>query len=334
MENNETKFLIYDNPNGKVRIDVIVQDETVWLTQKTMSELFGTTHQNISLHLKNIFESAELQENSTLKEILQVQIEGNRQVSRNQKFYNLDAIISVGYRVNSTKATQFRIWATQTLKEYIIKGFVLDDERLKQGQSVFGKDYFKELLRRVRSIRASERRIYQQVSDIFAECSIDYDKNSEITKNFYAMVQNKFHFAITGNTAAEIIHKSADKEKDNMGLSTWKNTPDGRILKSDVIVAKNYLQEKEISQLERTVTGYFDYIEGLIERENTFTMEQLATSVNKFLSFNEYKILEGKGKISKIQADKKAIKEYDEFNKTQKIISDFDKEIKQIGNKK
>jgi len=331
MENKETKFLIYDNPDGKVRVDVFVQDETVWLTQKAMSELFGTTPQNITLHLKNIFESEELQENSTCKEILQVQIEGNRQVSRNQKFYNLDAIISVGYRVNSTKATQFRIWATQTLKEYIIKGFVLDDERLKQGQTVFGKDYFKELLRRVRSIRASERRIYQQVSDIFAECSIDYDKNSEVTKNFYAMVQNKFHFAITGNTAAEIIHKSADKEKDNMGLSTWKNAPDGRILKSDVIVAKNYLQEKEISQLERTVTGYFDYIEGLIERENTFTMDQLATSVNKFLSFNEYKILDGKGKISKIQADKKAIKEYDEFNKTQKIISDFDKEIKQIG---
>lgn len=334
MENKETKFLIYDNPDGKVRVDVFVQDETVWLTQKAMSELFGTTPQNITLHLKNIFESEELQENSTCKEILQVQIEGNRQVSRNQKFYNLDAIISVGYRVNSTKATQFRIWATQTLKEYIIKGFVLDDERLKQGQTVFGKDYFKELLRRVRSIRASERRIYQQVSDIFAECSIDYDKNSEVTKNFYAMVQNKFHFAITGNTAAEIIHKSADKEKDNMGLSTWKNAPDGRILKSDVIVAKNYLQEKEISQLERTVTGYFDYIEGLIERENTFTMDQLATSVNKFLSFNEYKILDGKGKISKIQADKKAIKEYDEFNKTQKIISDFDKEIKQIGKKK
>jgi len=334
MENNETKFLIYDNPNGKVRVDVIVEDETIWLTQKAMSELFDTTHQNISLHLKNIFESEELQENSTLKEILQVQQEGNRQVTRNQKFYNLDAIISVGYRVNSTKATQFRIWATQTLKEYIIKGFVLDDERLKQGKTVFGKDYFKELLRRVRSIRTSERRIYQQVSDIFAECSIDYDKNSEVTKNFYAMVQNKFHFAITGNTAAEIIHKNADKKKDNMGLSSWKNAPDGRILKSDVIVAKNYLQEKEISQLERTVTGYFDYIEGLIERENTFTMEQLATSVNKFLSFNEYKILEGKGKISKIQADKKAIKEYDEFNKTQKIISDFDKEIKKIGKKK
>lgn len=334
MENNESKFLIYGNPNGKVRVDVFVQEETVWLTQKAMSELFDTTPQNITIHLKNIFESGELQENATCKEILQVQKEGNRQVSRNQKFYNLDVIISVGYRVNSTKATQFRIWATQTLKEYIIKGFVLDDERLKQGQTVFGKDYFKELLRRVRSIRASERRIYQQVSDVFAECSMDYDKNSEITKNFYAMVQNKFHFAITGKTAAEIIHKLVDKKKGNMGLSTWKNAPDGRILKSDVIVAKNYLQEKEISQLERTVTGYFDYIEGLIERENTFTMEQLAKSVDKFLSFNEYRILEGKGKISKLQADKKAVKEYDEFNKTQKIISDFDKQIKQIGTKK
>lgn len=333
MENNETKFLIYNNPNGNVRVNVILQDETVWLTQKAISELFGTTPQNITTHLKNIFESEELQENSTCKEILQVQTEANRQVTRNQKFYNLDAVISVGYRVNSTKATQFRIWATQTLKEFIIKGFVLDDERLKQGQTVFGKDYFKELLRRVRSIRTSERRIYQQVSDIFAECSIDYDKNSEVTKSFYAMIQNKFHFAITGNTAAEIIYKNADQTKDNMGLTTWKNAPDGRIIKSDVIVAKNYLQEKEIVQLERTVTGYFDYIEGLIERENTFTMEQLATSVNKFLSFNEYKILEGKGKISKIQADKKAITEYDEFNKTQKIISDFDKEIKQIGKK-
>lgn len=334
MKNNESKFLIYDNPNGKVRVDVFLQEETVWLTQKAMSELFDTTPQNITIHLKNIFESGELQENATCKEILQVQKEGNRQVSRNQKFYNLDVIISVGYRVNSTKATQFRIWATQTLKEYIIKGFVLDDERLKQGQTVFGKDYFKELLRRVRSIRASERRIYQQVSDVFAECSMDYDKNSEITKNFYAMVQNKFHFAITGKTAAEIIHKLVDKKKGNMGLSTWKNAPDGRILKSDVIVAKNYLQEKEISQLERTVTGYFDYIEGLIERENTFTMEQLAKSVDKFLSFNEYRILKGKGKISKLQADKKAVKEYDEFNKTQKIISDFDKQIKQIGTKK
>jgi len=334
MENKETKFLIYDNPNGEVRVDVFVQDETVWLTQKAMGELFGVVKSTISEHITNTFESNELQREATVRNFRTVQQEGERLVNRDLEYYNLDVIISVGYRVNSAKATQFRIWATQTLKEYIIKGFVLDDDRLKQGQTVFGKDYFKELLRRVRSIRASERRIYQQVSDIFAECSIDYDKNSEVTKNFYAMVQNKFHFAITGNTAAEIIHKNADKSKDNMGLTTWKNAPDGRIIKSDVIVAKNYLQEKEITQLERTVTGYFDYIEGLIERENTFTMEQLATSVNKFLSFNEYKILEGKGKISKIQADKKAIKEYDEFNKTQKIISDFDKEIKQIGKKK
>jgi hypothetical protein len=329
-----TNFIIYHNLNGEVKVDVFVQDETVWLTQKSLAELFETSTQNITTHLKNIYEDAELQEEATCKEILQVQLEGSREVSRKTKFYNLDAIISVGYRVNSSKATQFRIWATQTLKEYIIKGFVLDDNRLKQGQTLFGKDYFKELLRRVRSIRASERRIYQQITDIFAECSIDYDKNSELTRNFYSMVQNKFHYAITGKTAVEIILQSANKMNDNMGLTTWKNAPDGRIIKTDVIVAKNYLQEKEISQLERTVSGYFDYIEGLIERENTFTMELLADSVNKFLTFNEYKILEGKGGISKLQADKKAIKEYDEFNKTQKIISDFDKEVKKLGTKK
>jgi hypothetical protein len=334
METQQNNFLIYSTPNNNIRVDVFVQDETVWLTQKSLAELFDTSTQNITTHLKNIYEDAELQEVATCKEILQVQTEGKREVSRTTKFYNLDAIISVGYRVSSSKATQFRIWATQTLKEYIIKGFVLDDNRLKQGQTIFGKDYFKELLRRVRSIRASERRIYQQVTDIFAECSIDYDKNADITKNFYAMVQNKFHYAITGKTAAEIIHQLADKKKDNMGLTTWKNAPDGRIIKTDVLVAKNYLQEKEISQLERTVTGYFDYIESLIEREHTFTMEQLAESVNKFLSFNEYKILQGKGRISKLQADKKAAKEYDEFSKTQKIISDFDKEIKQLGKKK
>ena len=334
MENQQHNFLIYSTPNNNVRVDVFVQDETVWLTQKSLAELFNTSTQNITTHLKNIYEDAELQEDATCKEFLQVQIEGSREVSRKTKFYNLDAIISVGYRVNSSKATQFRIWATQTLKEFIIKGFVLDDNRLKQGQTLFGKDYFKELLRRVRSIRASERRIYQQVTDIFAECSIDYDRHSDITKNFYAMVQNKFHFAITGKTAAEIIHQLANKKKDNMGLTTWKNAPDGRIIKTDVIVAKNYLEEKEISQLERTVTGYFDYIEGLIERENTFTMAQLADSVNKFLTFNEYKILEGKGRISKLQADKKAIKEYDAFNKTQKLISDFDKQINKLGKKK
>jgi len=329
-----TNFIIYHNPNGEVKVDVFVEGETVWLTQKSMGELFGVVKSTISEHLSNIFETNELQKDATVRNFRTVQQEGERLVNRDIEYYNLDAIISVGYRVNSSKATQFRIWATQTLKEYIIKGFVLDDNRLKQGQTLFGKDYFKELLRRVRSIRASERRIYQQVTDIFAECSIDYDKNSDITKHFYAMVQNKFHFAITGKTAAEIIHLSANKKKDNMGLTTWKNTPDGRIIKTDVIVAKNYLQEKEISQLERTVTGYFDYIEGLIERENMFTMEQLADSVNKFLTFNEYKILQGKGRISKLQADKKAVKEYDEFNKTQKIISDFDKEVKKIGKKK
>ena len=331
MEEGLSKFILYTAPSGVVRVDVFLQDETVWLTQKSMGLLFDTTPHNITTHLKNIYESGELTQEATCKEILQVQKEGEREVARTQKYYNLDTIISVGYRVNSTKATQFRIWATNTLKEYIIKGFVLDDERLKQGQTLFGKDYFRELLQRVRSIRASERRIYQQVTDIFAECSIDYDKNAEITKGFYAMVQNKFHFAITGKTAAEIIAKTADSKKENMGLTSWKNAPVGRILKSDVIIAKNYLQEKEIKQLERAVTGYFDYIEGLIERENTFTMQGLATSVNKFLTFNDYKILEGKGKMKKITADKKAIKEYETFNKTQKIISDFDKVVKGLG---
>lgn len=324
------KFLLYTAPSGKIRVDVLLEEESLWLTQKAICELFDVAKSTISEHLSNIFKEGELNEISVVRNFRTTAADGKKYPTN---FYNLDAIISVGYRVNSTKATQFRIWATQTLKEYIVKGFVLDDERLKQGQTVFGKDYFKELLQRVRSIRASERRIYQQVTDIFAECSIDYDKNAEITKNFYAIVQNKFHFAITGNTAAEIIYKSVDKTKEHMGLTYWKNAPDGRIIKSDIVVAKNYLQEKEIKQLERTVTSYFDYIEGLIERENTFTMQQLASSVNKFLSFNEYRVLEGKGKISKHRADKKAITEYDEFNKTQKIISDFDKQIKKLGKK-
>jgi len=331
MSKEISNFLIYNTPNNEVRVDVYLEDETVWLTQKAMSELFGVVKSTISEHISNVYDSKELSKEATVRNFRTVQLEGERKVSRSLDYYNLDVIISVGYRVNSTKATQFRIWATQTLKEYIIKGFVLDDDRLKSGQKVFGKDYFKELLQRIRSIRASERRIYQQITDIFAECSIDYDKNSEITKNFYAFIQNKFHFAITGKTAAEIIYKTVDKTKDNLGLTTWKNSPDGRILKSDIIIAKNYLEEKEIRQLERTVSGYFDYIEGLIERENTFTMEQLAESVNKFLTFNEYKVLEGKGSISKLQAEKKAISEYDEFNKTQKIISDFDKHIKKIN---
>lgn len=333
MENQAKQFLIYDLPNNEVRVDVFLQNETLWLTQKAMAALFDVDRTVITKHIQNIYSEGELDKDSTSAKIAQVQTEGDRNVTRNLEYYNLDAIISVGYRVNSAKATQFRIWATQTLKEFIIKGFVMDDERLKQGQTVFVKDYFKELLQRVRSIRASERRIYQQVTDIFAECSIDYNKNSDVTKNFYASVQNKFHFAITGSTAAEIIYKKADSEKENMGLTTWKHSPDGRILKSDVVVAKNYLEEKEIQQLERTVTGYFDYIEGLIERENTFTMESLAESVNKFLNFNEYKVLEGNGKVAKVVADKKAVTEYDTFNKTQKIVSDFDKQVKKLGKK-
>lgn len=331
MENKINNFLIYSTPNNDIRVDVLIDNQMLWLSQKAMSNLFDCSTDNISLHLKNIFESQELAENSVTEVFSTTATDGKLY---KVKHYNLDAIISVGYRVNSSKATQFRIWATNTLKEYIIKGFVMDDTRLKQGQTIFGKDYFKELLRRIRSIRTSERRIYQQITDIFAECSINYDKNSEITRHFYAMVQNKFHFAITGKTAAEIVFKTADSKKEHMGLSTWNNAPVGRVLKSDAIVAKNYLQENEIKQLERTVTGYFDYIEGLIERENTFTMEQLAISVNEFLSFNKYKILEGKGNVSKLQADKKAVKEYDTFNKTQKIISDFDKEIKKLGKKK
>jgi len=327
MQNITNKIILYTTPTGDIRIDVYIQDETVWLTQKAMAELFGVEVNTINYHLKEIFQSYELQEDSVIRKIRITASDGK---NYNTNFYNLDAIISVGYRVNSSKATQFRIWATQTLKEYIIKGFVLDDNRLKQGKTLFGKDYFRELLLRIRSIRASERRIYQQITDVFAECSIDYDPNSEITRNFYALVQNKFHFAITGKTAAEVIYQSADRTKEHMGLTTWKNAPEGRILKTDVIVAKNYLQENEIRQLERTVTGYFDYIEGLIERENTFTMNELAESVGKFLTFNDYKVLVGKGKVSKLQANKKALSEYDEFNKTQKIISDFDKRIKNL----
>jgi len=330
MDDQLNKFILYTTPTGEVRVDVLLENETVWLTQKAMSELFGVESNTITYHLKEIYLSNELQEISTTRKIRVVQKEGLRNVNREIDFYNLDAIIAVGYRVNSAKATQFRIWATQTLKEYIIKGFVLDDNRLKQGQALFGKDYFRELLQRVRSIRASERRIYQQITDIFAECSVDYDKNSQTTKLFFATIQNKFHFAISGNTAAEIIYEKANRNQENMGLTTWKNAPDGRVLKQDVIVAKNYLQETEIKQLERTVTGYFDYIEGLIERQNTFSMEQLAESVNKFLNFNDYKILDGNGKISKFAANRKAINEYEIFNKTQKIISDFDKQIKKL----
>ena len=326
-------FVLYTAPSGEVKIEIYIQNETIWLTQQKIAALFGVDRTVVTKHLKNIFEDGELVKDSVSAIFAHTAADGKKY---DTNFYNLDAIISVGYRVNSTKATQFRIWATKTLKEYIIKGFAIDDDRLKQGKSVFGKDYFRELLERVRSIRASERRIYQQVTDIFAECSIDYDPQSPITKKFYATVQNKFHYAITGKTAAEIIFLQADSKKENMGLTTWKNAPAGRILKTDTNVAKNYLQENQIKQLERTVTGYFDYIEGLIERENTFTMEQLALSVNKFLEFNEYKVLDGLGKKSKKQAENKAFAEYDKFNKTQKIESDFDKMVKGLkkGKKK
>lgn len=330
---NRFEFLIYRTAEENISVDALVKDETIWLTQKGMAELFGVHTPAISKHLKNIFEEGELQEEVVVSKMEITTphgaIQGKTQ-SHLTQFYNLDAIISVGYRINSRRATQFRIWATGILKEYMIKGFAMDDERLKQGRSAFGKDYFKELLERVRSIRASERRIWQQVTDIFAECSTDYDKDAQITHEFYAMVQNKFHYAITGKTAAEIVYSGADRDKEHMGLTTWKNAPEGRILKSDVSIAKNYLNEKQIRQLERAVSGYFDYIEDLIERENTFTMEEFAASINEFLAFRRYDILDGKGKITAKVAKVKAEAEYDEFNKHQRILSDFDKEVQKM----
>ena len=326
-------FLMYRSADEDITVNALIKDETIWLSQKAMADLFDVDKSTISRHLKNIFTEGELSEQIKKKKIATTTAHGaieDKTQTHNTMFYNLDAIISVGYRVNSRKATQFRIWATGVLKEYMIKGFAMDDERLKQGKTAFGKDYFRELLERVRSIRASERRIWQQITDIFAECSIDYDRNSQITKDFYAMVQNKFHFAITGKTAAEIVHSSADHTKENMGLTTWKNAPEGRILKSDVSVAKNYLDEKQIRQLERAVTGYFDYIEDLIERENTFTMEEFAASVNEFLAFRKYDILKDKGSISRKAAIQKAEQEYFEFNKTQRIVSDFDREVQKM----
>lgn len=325
---NGIQFILYQLPDEEGKVQVVIKDETIWTTQKAMAQLFDVNIPAISKHLKNIFDEGELSPDATVSKMEIVQMEGEREVKRETSFYSLDAIIAVGYRVSSVRATRFRQWATKILNEYIRKGFVLDDERLKQGTAIFGKDYFRELLERVRSIRASERRIWQQITDIYAECSIDYDRQAQTTRDFYAMIQNRFHYAIMGQTAAEIIYTNADHTKENMGLTTWKNAPEGRILKSDVGIAKNYLPEQKIRQLERAVTGFFDYIEDLIERENTFNMEQFSASVNEFLSFRRYKILPDKGHISSQQAKEKAEAEYDIFNRTQRIDSDFDKEIR------
>ena len=330
---DEFRFLMYKAAQEDITVRAVIKDESIWLTQKAMAELFGVQPPAISKQLRNIFAEGELKEEMVISK-MEITTNYDSKLGKTQNtvvnFYNLDAIISVGYRVNSHRATRFRIWATNVLREYMIKGFAMDDERLKQGETAFGKDYFRELLERVRSIRASERRIWQQITDIFAECSVDYDKNAAITHAFYAMVQNKFHYAITGQTAAEIVYNSADRSKEHMGLTTWKNAPEGRILKSDVSIAKNYLNEKQIRQLERTVSGYFDYIEDLIERENSFTMQEFSDSINAFLAFRKYDILPDKGRISATAARQKAEEEYDEFNKMQRITSDFDREVQKL----
>ena len=332
----QMEMVLYRTEDDSVTVSALIKDESIWITQKAMAELFGVDKSGVSRHLSNIFASGELDESLVVAKIATPNQHGRTEGSTQYiptNYYNLDAIISVGYRVNSMQATQFRIWATNILKEYMIKGFVMDDERLKLAKTAFGKDYFRELLERVRSIRASERRIWQQITDIFAECSIDYSKDSEITQKFYATVQNKFHFAITGKTAAEIVYDLVDHTKEHMGLTTWKNAPDGRILKSDTVIAKNYLSEKEIRQLERTVTGYFDYIEDLIERENAFTMREFADSINAFLEFRKYQILRDNGRVSHKQAQERAYAEYEIYNKTQPIESDFDRVIKEISQK-
>jgi hypothetical protein len=330
MANSE--IILYSTPQGEIKIEVFLQDETVWLTQRAMGELFGVSKKTISEHLGNIYKSNELQREATVRKIRTVQNEGEREVARNLEFYNLDAIISVGYRVNSHQATQFRIWATKTLKEFIIKGFVLDDERLKQGKKLFGKDYFDELLERIREIRASERRFYQKITDIYAECSIDYQPKSEITQLFYKTVQNKMHWAITGQTAAEIISSRAKAELPNMGLTTWKNSPKGKVLKSDVSVAKNYLNKKEIDELNRIVTMYLDYAENQAARQIPMTMKDWVEKLDAFLQFNDYSVLKNAGSISAEIAKELATKEFEKFRVIQDedYESDFDKEVKRI----
>jgi hypothetical protein len=330
-----TPFLLYTAADGKVKVDVFVEDETVWLTQKTMGQLFGVESHTITYHLKEIFSSGELREEATTRKIRAVQNEGNRRVARDFDFYNLDAIIAVGYRVNSYQATQFRIWATKTLKEFIIKGFVLDDERLKNGKTFFGKDYFEELLERIREIRASERRFYQKITDIYS-LAADYDKNSPITKDFFATVQNKLHWAITGKTAAEIIYDSADAKKIYMGLTSWKQAPDGKIMKTDVVVAKNYLNKAHIDELNRIVSAYLDLAENQAKRQIVTRMQDWAKFLQGFLELSKYPILKDKGRVSALEAKLKAEQEFEEYRVLQdeKYISDFDKEIKRItGNK-
>ena len=327
---NEIQFILYQLPEEEGKVQVVIKDETIWATQKAMSQLFDCSTDNVGLHLKNIFASEELNKEAVTEKISATAADGKNYLTQ---FYSLDAIIAVGYRVSSARATKFRQWATKVLKEFIKKGFVLDEERLKQGNTVFGTDYFRELLEKVRSIRASERRIWQQITDIYAECSFDYDRNSPTTREFFQMVQNRFHYAITGQTAPEIIYSRADHTKDHMGLQTWKNAPDGRVLLSDTKIAKNYLPEVEIRRLERAVSGYFDYIEDLIERENAFSMEQFAASVNEFLTFRRYALLPDKGRVTREEADKKAEEEYKLFNPKQQIDSDFDKEIRGLFDK-
>ena len=322
-------IIMYHSSNGS-EVNVILRNEDIWMPQKAISQLFDVSTQTISRHISNIYSEGELERESTCTKIVQVQKEGDRDIKRYLIIYNLDVIISVGYRVNSQKATNFRIWATKILKEYTIKGFSIDDERLKRNDNLFDKDYFDELLERVRSIRASERHIWQKITDIYAECSIDYDKDSKTARDFYAMIQNKFHFAITGQTAPEIIFNSADHKEKNMGLKTWKQAPEGAIRQSDVIIAKNYLDEKEIRRLERAVTGYFDYIEDLIENKESFTMEEFSESVDRFLNFRKYNILHGKGTISRDKAESKAKNEYEIFKGSQEYISDFDKSLRKL----
>lgn len=332
MKNSE--IILYTTPKGEVKIDIRFEEETFWLSQKKMAALFGVDVRTVNEHLKNIFKTGELEKDPTIRKFRIVQMEGSREVKREIEFYSLDAIIAVGYRVNSYSATQFRIWATKTLKEFIIKGFVMDDERLKQVQN-FGKDYFDELLERIRSIRASERRFYQKITDIYKEASIDYDAQAPVTRKFYQTVQNKMHWAITGQTAAEIIKGRADSNKPNMGLTTWKNAPEGKVLKSDIGVAKNYLEESEIKSLERIVSMYLDFAELQAERQTPMKMMDWIDKLDGFLQFNDYEILQDAGKVSAIVAKKLAESEYEKFAPIQdeNYVSDFDKEIKKLKNK-